>query len=62
MLVAVAVAVHVAVNDHACMTRTHEFTSMRALIFPVVAVAAVARSLRTAEGVQGEMENLWRDC
>jgi len=44
------------------MTRTHEFTSMRALIFQVVAAAEVARSLRTAEGVQGELENLWRDC
>jgi hypothetical protein len=44
------------------MTRTHEFTSMRVEINPVVAAVDVARSLRTAEGVQGEMENLWRDC
>jgi hypothetical protein len=43
------------------MTRTHEFTSMRAQIFPAVAVTTVARSLRTAEGVQGELENLWRN-
>ena len=31
-------------------------------IISAVAAVDVARSLRTAEGVQGEMENLWRDC